>query len=66
VGHLKSEKSQYLAGVPLKRSISAEKEVHGTEKICLTQWKSHSSGVPDWILLGLKKLTDITIFIFEI
>jgi len=37
VGHLKSEKSQYLAGVPLKRSISAEKEVHGTEKICLTQ-----------------------------
>jgi len=31
------EKSYYLVNVPLKRSIPAEKEVHGTGKICLTK-----------------------------
>jgi len=41
------EKSYYLTNVPLKRSIFAEKKVHGTGKICLTEQKSHLSGVLD-------------------
>jgi len=31
------EKSYYLTNVPLKRSVSAEKEVHGTGKISLSK-----------------------------
>jgi len=43
------EKSYYyLANIPLKRSISAEKEFHGTGKICFTYQKSHLCGGPSY------------------